>query len=584
MWEGAQFLYSSFATINREQSYNLLQCSGVELTVIPFGTEQFSPIGHSRYEAIHKHDIRYKQAVPQAIKKLPYIWVRHTWPPKTEKPPGAKWVLMQPWEFSTVRKDLYEAAMSADEVWTPSTFARSAFLRSGIPADKVQVIPNGVRTDIFTPFGKQAELPTKKRFKFLYIGGTTFRKGIDLLLQAYAQAFTSADDVTLIIKGMGGDTFYKNSHVPMDELIAEFRKTPNAPEIWYMDSMVPDEQVADLLRACDVFVCPSRGEGFNMPTLEAMACGKPVIVTEGMAMDDFVDEEVGWLLPSEQVPLDSIKEQLVGEAYLLVPRVEDIITAMQYAYQNPLVAATKGMDAALRARTEWTWNRATLKALHRVDHILGTTLAKQSEESLADKDDGIIAFGKAEQEYFAGRVDEAIELYHVAIRMGGLSEQYAVLALHRLASFCIQDKQYALAEECLVKCDVISEDHPDTMYLEATLARLRGESENAIVLFMALMEGWKYHRFVSRIGITLDLILCECAECLYRENAKEEARDMFALAVEVNADNANGWFGAGVCLRDLGDKANARIMLERALEIDPDFAPAQQELAELSKE
>jgi GT2 family glycosyltransferase/glycosyltransferase involved in cell wall biosynthesis/predicted SAM-dependent methyltransferase/ADP-heptose:LPS heptosyltransferase len=581
VWEGAQFMYSSFATINREHAYNLAQCRGVELTTIPFGNDEFSPQGNSRMESLFHHDIRQKPTLNPATKKLPYIWVRHTWPPKTDKPPGAKWILMQPWEMSTVRRDVFTAAMGAEEVWTPSVFSREAFLRSGVPAHKVQVIPNGVRTDIFTPFGNHAELPSKKRFIFLYVGGATFRKGADLLLQAYAQAFTAHDDVALVIKGMGKETFYKNSHLPMDDLIATFRATPEAPEVWYMDDNVADEQIADLMRACSVFVCPSRGEGFNMPTLEAMACGKPVIVTEGMGMDDFVDEEVGWLIPSDPLHLDNPNDELVGDCVLRVPRIPDLVLAMQEAYHNVVVSATKGMDAALRARTQWTWNRATLKALDRIDVLCGTTLAKDSEAVLRDKDDGIIAFGKAEQEYFVGHIDQAIDLYHVAITLGGLSVPYALLALHRLASFCIEEKQYALAEEYLEKCDQLVDDHPDTQYLEATIARLRADYDTALTIFSPLLEAWKHHRFVSRIGITLDLLLCETAECLYRLNEKEEARDMFALAVELNAENIQGWYGAGVCLRDLNDPDNARLMFERALEIDPAFAPAQQELAEM---
>ena len=47
-----------------------------------------------------------------------------------------------------------------------------------------------------------------KKLKFLFVGGTIYRKGIDILLQAYVRTFNGLDNVSLIIKDMGGDSFY----------------------------------------------------------------------------------------------------------------------------------------------------------------------------------------------------------------------------------------------------------------------------------------------------------------------------------------------------------------------------------------
>ena len=120
-------------------------------------------------------------------------------------------------------------------------------------------------------------LQTRKRFKFLFVGGTLPRKGFDLLLKAYRLVFSAADDVCLVVKDMGVGTFYRGQNATA--LIAQLRATPAAPEVEYLADELSEEEMAGLYRACDCVVQPYRGEGFCLPVAEAMACARPVIVT-----------------------------------------------------------------------------------------------------------------------------------------------------------------------------------------------------------------------------------------------------------------------------------------------------------------
>src|SRR6185369_11722543 len=106
-------------------------------------------------------------------------------------------------------------------------------------------------------------LPTKKKFKFLFVGGTIMRKGPDILLEAFQQAFTAADDVCLVIKDFGGDSFYRGQTA--QEAIRRIQKKPGAPEIVYLTQELSAEEMPSLYAACDCLVLPYRGEGFGMP-------------------------------------------------------------------------------------------------------------------------------------------------------------------------------------------------------------------------------------------------------------------------------------------------------------------------------
>ncbi|HWC61474.1 MAG TPA: glycosyltransferase, partial [Verrucomicrobiae bacterium] len=212
------------------------------------------------------------------------VTVRHAWPPNWSRPKSGKFVVVQPWEFGSLPEQWVKDLASVDEAWVPSEYVRNVYVDSGVPANKVFVVPNGVDTTKFHPQVAPMKLTTDKKFKFLFVGGTILRKGPDVLLKAYLEAFTAADDVCLVIKDFGGKTVYAGQ--TFEEKIRAAQTTPNAPEILYLNNELAPEELPGLYRACDCLVLPYRGEGYGLPVVEAMACGLPVMVTAGGATDD----------------------------------------------------------------------------------------------------------------------------------------------------------------------------------------------------------------------------------------------------------------------------------------------------------
>ena len=121
---------------------------------------------------------------------------------------------------------------------------------------------------------------------FLFVGGTIWRKGIDLLLAAWAEAFQPGDDVALVVKDFGAHSWYRGQNAESD--LRRIMASDEIAKVIYLGDDLPAADIGRIYRAADVLVAPYRGEGFCLPALEAMACGLPVIRTGTGPTAEFV--------------------------------------------------------------------------------------------------------------------------------------------------------------------------------------------------------------------------------------------------------------------------------------------------------
>jgi glycosyltransferase involved in cell wall biosynthesis len=347
-WDGEFTPVHSLAAVNRAICGELLaRGQDVSLLHAPSRTPAGSHVDlNPRLVAAFGRDVR-----PAAV-------VRHRWPPDFTAPAGNEsLVLMQPWEFGRIPRDWLEPILERiDEVWAYTRSVERAYLASGIPGDRVHVVPPGVDPDRFRPGLEPLPLATKKAVKFLFVGGTIPRKGIDVLLAAYRAAFTAADDVCLVVKEFGAGTFYRGNTA--EARLAAHRSDPNAPAIEYLTADLSEDDLPRLYAACDVFVSSYRGEGFALPVLEAMACGKPVVVTAGGPTDEFVPPAAGWRIPARISYLDEggVGMPTTGRAWWLEPDVGALAAILKAAAADPAERSRRGA-AARSAAFGWTWAR-----------------------------------------------------------------------------------------------------------------------------------------------------------------------------------------------------------------------------------
>jgi len=341
-----------------------------------FGSgHSLSVVNDGIVDALESSGTTVERLVPESVSaRTDVVGVAAHWPPSFVPPALGPYVLYQPWEYGTVPESWVEQIRTnVDEVWTPSHFSRRAFVDSGVAEELVHVVPNGVDLDRFRPEGALWPLP-RRGTVFLFVGGTIHRKGIDLLLAAYARAFTRADDVCLVVKGFGAGTWYRGQTA--DRMLAEYGERPERPELVVLDEEVPYDALPSLYRAASVLVQPYRGEGFCLPALEALACGVPVIVTAGGPTDDFVTERCGWRVEARRVPVDpagftSSGLTLTPGAYHLEPDADSLADALRAA-ADPAERAVRAATARTHAEP-LSWQAAAAAARARLETLRART-------------------------------------------------------------------------------------------------------------------------------------------------------------------------------------------------------------------
>jgi len=161
-------------------------------------------------------------------------------------------------------------------VVVPSEYVRSSVLqRFGFSPERVTVVPGGVDLQKFRPAARNGAGTLPGEY-VLYLGTLQPRKDLNSLLQAWQLIEAEFPQVNLVIAGSQGKAFARKAQIQGGERL-------------FLPGYIPEERLAGLVASAVVLILPSLDEGFGLPTLEAMACGTPVIATQAGALPELVN-------------------------------------------------------------------------------------------------------------------------------------------------------------------------------------------------------------------------------------------------------------------------------------------------------
>lgn len=286
-------------------------------------------------------------------------------------------------EVTGIPAEWVRQANLMDEVWVPTEFNRETFQASGVTRP-IYIMPLGVDINYFNPLIKS--YPLSDEYKFLTVFEWGERKAPELLLRAFNDTFKASEPVVLICKANCTDP-----SVDYAKAIRDLRLSEKGGRIEFvLNKYVPYYQLGALYRSCDCFVLPSRGEGWGMPILEAMACGVPVIATHWSAPTAFMTAENSYPLRVRRM-IDAVAKCPYYAGFQWAdPDEEHLRHLLRYVYEHQDEARAKGARAAADVAAKWTICHAARRIKQRLREI-GTSSDVQRPRAVAATPPGAAA-------------------------------------------------------------------------------------------------------------------------------------------------------------------------------------------------
>jgi len=208
-----------------------------------------------------------------------------------------QWVSLPSW----FRERLDEETVLADVIVVGSTFVKNTMVASGVEPTKICVVPLGVERQRVAKVRRMRAMDDP-HVRIVFAGQLTQRKGVSYLVEAWNEVRQVAPFVRLRFVGNGSRTMVET----LRRAHAEVR------------SALPHPQLDVELRAADIMVLPSLGDGFPLTVIEAMAQGTPVVVSERTMAGDLIEHGVsGYVVGAADAgALADVLRGLVGDPQL----------------------------------------------------------------------------------------------------------------------------------------------------------------------------------------------------------------------------------------------------------------------------
>jgi len=238
-----------------------------------------------------------------------------------------------------------------DVLIVPSQHNYHLFRNSGVQKP-IKVIHLGVDTDSYMKMVR----PHRDTFTFLMAGVLTIRKNPGAVLSAFLDLFKDNEKVRLVLKTNSGTL----GHFQMPY-----------KNVTIIDRFATPEEMLGYYRDADAFVFPSKGEGFGLTPLEAMATGLPTIFADNTGMSEYADKEYNYPVPCSTMTKATrfpVKWGNVGNWYEV--DYHALRNAMEEVYKQRNLWYEKGLRAADWVRKEWSYKRTAENLLTVVNALV----------------------------------------------------------------------------------------------------------------------------------------------------------------------------------------------------------------------
>jgi glycosyltransferase involved in cell wall biosynthesis len=229
------------------------------------------------------------------------------------------WTFIYGVDVWNIKNPLIKKALAnSDRVVSIGTYTNSRLLaRENVDPQKIDLLPCTFQYNRFNIAKKLKYLLEKYNLNtdqpviltIARLAGEERYKGYDQVIRSLPEIIQSIPNVHYLIGGKGGD------RPRIEKLIKDL----NLQDHVTLAGFIPDEELCDYYNLCDVFAMPSKGEGFGIVYLEALACGKPTVGgNQDGAIDALCNGELGVLVdPDDLTEISTVITKILQKTYPL---------------------------------------------------------------------------------------------------------------------------------------------------------------------------------------------------------------------------------------------------------------------------
>ena len=268
------------------------------------------------------------------------------------------------WESTRYSEQFFQQLLTLDELWVPTQWQKQISIEQGYPANKIFVIPEGVDGRTFKPTSRPQK---KNKFTFIIVGRWDYRKGVKESIEGFLKAFPNNDEVELLLNvenpypvdGMNS-TEERLKHYNLED--------PRIKILKFLDR----KQYIKLLQNANVLISCARSEGWNLPLIEALACGTPSIYTKCSGQLEFTENKgLGVDILGEEPATNnenlSYEHNIPGNFY--TPDINDLVKKIKDSYNNYNLWKKWHLQRSKIIREEFSWKNQAKKAYNRLLQI-----------------------------------------------------------------------------------------------------------------------------------------------------------------------------------------------------------------------
>ena len=374
--EGWRFSPTSLAVLNMYQLIELSKEPDIELfhRDLPYYNNRFEP----QYGLWPTEDEKRVANIPEPAVGIQFdATLRITFPmPIAPDPHSKRTFVLSLAEYGIIEDVKCGGLPAAVALRTPgvqyitsSQFSRQGFIRSGASPDNVHVVHLGVDPAVMRPIDDSSRQRLRasngwsEHFVLLNISTLSINKGITQLLTGFAKIAGRYPQALLVIKGNtklnGSDNALQAAFDKLPQELAE--KIVN--RIVYLGDVLGFQEMATLYQCADLYVAPYIAEGFNLPALEAAACGTPLICTAGGPTDEFTTEDFCRRIPSQECSNNQIEEALGVGARILIPDTDRFAALLEEAIVDRSWRRSARQAGPEYIRSRFTWAQTTRRLM-----------------------------------------------------------------------------------------------------------------------------------------------------------------------------------------------------------------------------